>query len=127
MERYANQEINEYFSSGLGNAESSGYCFMHTLENHLLLLDQYSQYLQWFERQVEDGQRTLSFFYRDVLGVLDICISRSHTETTWSTCHGMNMTLPGTEYMQKCIRRIGGGMSRYSNPSPYVGTFPDRL
>jgi len=40
---------------------------MHTLENHLRLLDPYSQYLQWFEGQVEDGQRTLPFFYRDVL------------------------------------------------------------
>jgi len=41
---------------------------MHTLENHLRLLDLYSQYLQWFEGQVEDGPRTLLFFYRNVLG-----------------------------------------------------------
>jgi len=41
---------------------------MHTLENHLRFLDPYSQYLQWFEGQVEDGQRTLPFFYCDVLG-----------------------------------------------------------
>jgi len=41
---------------------------MDTLENHLQFLDPYSQYLQWFEGQVEDGQRTLPFFYRDVLG-----------------------------------------------------------
>jgi len=41
---------------------------MHTLENHLRFLDPYSQYLRWFEGQVEDGQRTLPFFYRDVLG-----------------------------------------------------------
>jgi len=54
--------------SGLGNAESVGYSSMHTLENHLRFQDPYSQYLQWFEEQVEDGQRTLHFFYRDVLG-----------------------------------------------------------
>ena len=41
---------------------------MHTLENHVRLLDPYSQYLQWFEEQVEDGQSTLPFFYRNVLG-----------------------------------------------------------
>jgi len=41
---------------------------MHTLENHLWFLDPYSQYVQWFEGQVEDGQRTLPFFYRDLLG-----------------------------------------------------------
>jgi len=41
---------------------------MHTLENHLRLLDHYSQYVQWFEGQVEDSQRTLPFFYPDVLG-----------------------------------------------------------
>jgi len=40
---------------------------MHTLENHLQLLDPYSQYLQSFEGQVEDGQRTLRFFYGNVL------------------------------------------------------------
>ena len=60
--------IKDYFSSGLGNAELVGYSSMHTLENHLCFLDPYSQYLQWFEGQVEDGQRTLPFFYRDVLG-----------------------------------------------------------
>ena len=41
---------------------------MHTLENHLLILDPYIQYLQWFEGQVADGQRTLPFFYLNVLG-----------------------------------------------------------
>ena len=60
--------INDYFSSGLGNAESVRYSSRHTLENHLQFLDPYTQYLHWFEGQVEDGQRTLPFFYRDVLG-----------------------------------------------------------
>jgi len=41
---------------------------MHTLENHLRFLDPYSQYLQWFEGQVEDAQTTLPIFYHDVLG-----------------------------------------------------------
>jgi len=41
---------------------------MYTLENPLQLLDPYSQYLPWFQGQVEDGQRTLPFFYREVLG-----------------------------------------------------------
>jgi len=60
--------INDCFSSGLENAKSVGYSAMHTLENHHRFLDPYSQYLQWFEGQVEDGPRTLPFFYRDVLG-----------------------------------------------------------
>jgi len=59
--------INEYFASGLGNSESVGYGSMHTLEKHLRELDPYSRYLQWFEGQVEDGKRTVSFFYRNVL------------------------------------------------------------
>jgi len=54
--------------SGLGGAESVWYSSMHILENDLQLLDLYSQYLQWFERQVEDGQRTLPLFYHNVLG-----------------------------------------------------------
>ena len=41
---------------------------MHTLENHFRLLDRYSQYLPWFEGQVEDCQRTLPFGYCYVLG-----------------------------------------------------------
>jgi len=59
--------INEYFLSGLGNSESVGYGSMHTLEKHLQELDPYTRYLQWFEGQVEDGKRTLSFLYRNVL------------------------------------------------------------
>jgi len=59
--------IKEYFESGLGNSESVGYGSMHTLEKHLRELDLYSRYLQWFEGQGEDGKRTLSFFYRNVL------------------------------------------------------------
>jgi len=41
---------------------------MPRLENHLPLLDPDSHYLQWFEGQVDDGQRTLPFLYRNVLG-----------------------------------------------------------
>jgi hypothetical protein len=59
--------INEYFSSGLGNSASVGYSSMHTLENHLRSFDPYSLYLQWFEGQVDDGRRTLPFFYRNIL------------------------------------------------------------
>jgi len=55
--------INQYFASGLGNSESVGYGSLHTREKHLRELDPYSRYLQWFEGQVEDGKRTLSFFY----------------------------------------------------------------
>jgi len=62
--------INDYFSSGLGNAESVVYSSMYTLENHLRFLDPYRQYLQWFEVQVEDGQRTFPFFYHDGLGCI---------------------------------------------------------
>jgi len=59
--------INEYFSSGLGNASSAGYSSMHTLENLLQPLDPHSAYLQWNEGQVDDSKRTLPFFYRNVL------------------------------------------------------------
>jgi len=58
--------INEYFSSSLGNTSLAGYSSMHTLENLLLALDPHSAYLQWNEGQVDDGKRTLPFFYRNV-------------------------------------------------------------
>jgi len=38
--------LNEYFSSGLGNASSAGYSSMHTLENLLQALDPHSVYLE---------------------------------------------------------------------------------
>jgi len=66
--KVSKSRINQYFSSGLGDAESVGYSSIHTLENHLLLLEPYIQYLQWFEGQVADGQRTWPFFYRNILG-----------------------------------------------------------
>jgi len=59
--------INEYFSSGLGNTSSAGYTSMHTLENLLQALDPHSAYLQWNKGQVDDGKRTLPFFYRNIL------------------------------------------------------------
>jgi len=62
-----NSQINEYFSSGLGNASSAGYSSMHMFENLLQALDPHSAYLQWNEEQVDDGKRTLPFFYRNVL------------------------------------------------------------
>jgi len=37
------------------------------MQNLLRHLDPYSQYLQWLEGHVEDGQRTLAYFYRNVL------------------------------------------------------------
>jgi len=40
---------------------------MHTLENHLRRLDPYGQYLQWFKGKFKDNQRTLPFFYCNIL------------------------------------------------------------
>jgi len=59
--------INDYFSHGIGNSTSVGYSSMHTLENLLRHFDPYSPYLEWLEGHVEDGQRTLPFFCRNVL------------------------------------------------------------
>jgi Plavaka transposase len=59
--------INEYFTNQLGNSDSVGYSSMHTLENFLRRLDPHGPYLQWFEGQAEDDQRTLPFFYRNIL------------------------------------------------------------
>ena len=65
--KVSRSQINESFTNGLGNSALAGYNSMHTLENHLRILDLYSAYLQWFEGQVEDGSRTVPFFYRNVL------------------------------------------------------------
>jgi len=65
--KFSKTRINDYFSNGIGNSTSVGYSSMHTFENLLRHLDPYSPYLQWLEGHVEAGQRTLSFFYRDVL------------------------------------------------------------
>jgi len=65
--KVAKSRINDYFASGLGTS-STAFSSMHTLENHLQHVDPYGPYLAWFEGKVEDGKRTLPFFYRDVLG-----------------------------------------------------------
>jgi len=59
--------INDYFSNGIGNSTSVSYGSGHTFENLLRHLDPYCPYLQWLEGHVEDDQRTLPFFYRNVL------------------------------------------------------------
>jgi len=68
--KVAKRRINDYFSHGIGNSTSVGYSSIHKLEYLLRHLDPYSPYLQWLERHVEDGQRTLPFFYRNVLDCL---------------------------------------------------------
>ena len=65
--KVSKSQINQYFTNRHGTSLLAGYNSMHTLENHLRILDPYSVYLQWFEGQVEDGSRTLPFFYRNVL------------------------------------------------------------
>jgi len=82
---------------------------MHMLENHLRLLDQYSQYLQWVEGQVEDGQRTLPFFYRKVLGCVRYLLRQIAYRDDLVYAPRHDKTPPDREYMQQCIRRIGGG------------------
>jgi len=62
--------INDHFSNCIGNSTSVGYSSMHTLENLLQHLDPYSPYPQWSEGHVEDGQRTLPFFYGNVLDLV---------------------------------------------------------
>ena len=65
--KVSKSQMNEYFTNRLGTSSLAGYNSMHTLENHLRILDQYSAYLQWFEGQFEDGSRTVPFFDRNVL------------------------------------------------------------
>jgi len=60
-------QINDYFSHGIRNSTPVGYSSRHMLDNLLRHLDPYSLYLQWLEGHVEHGQRTLPFFYRNVL------------------------------------------------------------
>ena len=65
--KVSKSQINEYFTNRLGISSLAGYISMHTMENHLWILYPYSAYLQWFEGQVEDGSRTVPFFYHNVL------------------------------------------------------------
>ena len=67
LNKVSKSQINEYFTNGLGNSALACYNAMHTLENHLRILDPYSAYLPWFEGRVEDRCRTVPFFYRNVL------------------------------------------------------------
>jgi len=65
--KVSKSQINDYFSSGLGNSTSVGYSSMYTLEKLLRSLDPYGSYLRWFEGQVENDKRALPFFYRNIL------------------------------------------------------------
>ena len=65
--KVSKSQINEYFSSDLGDLTTDDYCSMYTFENYLLFLDLDRAYLQWFEGQVEDSRRALPFFYRNVV------------------------------------------------------------
>ena len=63
---------------------------MHRLENNLRHLDPYGQYLQWFEEKVENNQRTLSFFYRNILDCIRylLCQIAYQDDLLYAPCHG---------------------------------------
>ena len=56
---------------------------MHTQENYLQFLDPYRSYLQWFEGQVEDSQRTLAVFYCDILGCIRYLLRQIAYRDDW--------------------------------------------
>ena len=77
--KVSKSQINKYFTNRLGSSSLAGYNSRHTLENHLRILDPYSAYLQWFEGHVEDGSRTVPFFYRNVLD----CVRYLHRQIAY--------------------------------------------
>jgi len=80
--------INDNISNGIGNSTSVGYSSMYTLENLLRHLDPYSPYLQWLEGHVEDGQRTLPFFYRNGLDCVRYLLRQiaDHDDLVYAPC-----------------------------------------
>jgi len=106
-EKAPKSRINQYHSSGLGDKESVGYSSIYTLENYLHLLDPYSQYLQWFERQVEHSQRTLPYSYYNILSCDryrihqiayqdDLVYALQHEyDSTWQTIYAEKHTADG--------------------------------
>ena len=65
--KVSKSQINKYFTNRVGTFSLASYNSMHTMENHLQILDPYRTYLQCFEGQGDDGSRTVPFFYCNVL------------------------------------------------------------
>jgi len=86
---------------------------MHTLENLLRHLDPYSPYLQWLEGHVEDGQRTLPFFYRNVLACVRYLLRRIAYRDDFVYAPRREYDQSGQRIYAECIRLTGGGTSKY--------------
>jgi hypothetical protein len=71
----------------------------------------------------KDRLTTAGDLYRSSIAtywiVSDISSARSRTEMTLSTRRGVNTTARDRGYIQKCIRRTGGGTFKYSAPTFY--------
>jgi len=87
---------------------------MHTLENLLQALDPHSAYLQWNKGQVDDGKRSLPFFYRNVLDCVRYLLRQIAYRDDLSTRRAGNTTPMDNRYTQKCTRQTGGGIFNYS-------------
>lgn len=87
--KVSKSQINDYFSSGLGNSASVGYSSMYTLEKRLQSLDPYGSYLRWFEGQVEDDKRTFPFFYRNILDCVRYLLRQItyRDDLVYAPCH----------------------------------------
>ena len=84
------------------------------LENLLQALNPPRAYLEWNEGQIDDGKRTLPFFYRNFKIGSDIGCARSPTEMTSSTSHTGNTTPMDNGYTHKGTWWTGGGIFNYS-------------
>ena len=87
-------QINNYFTSGLGDSASVGYSSMYTLEKGLRSLDPYASNLPWFEREVEDDKRTFPFFYRNILDCVRYLLDRKSTRLNSS--HSSESRMPSS-------------------------------
>ena len=87
--KVSKSQINDYFSSGLGNSASVGYSSMYMLEKHLQSLDPYSSYVWWFEGQVEDDKRTFPFLYCNILGCVRYLLRQItyQNNLVYAPCH----------------------------------------
>ena len=87
--KVSKSQINDYFSSGLGNSASVGYSSIYTLEKHLRSLDPDRSYLRWFKGKVEDDKKTFPFFYRNILDCVRYLLRQItyQDDLVYAPCH----------------------------------------
>ena len=124
--KVAKSQIDAYFAEGLGGRDSRSFFSTYTLPQYLDILDPFHEYLVRAEASIDDGRLATIFYYRNIID----CVRYLIREVAYSSdivYAPIRQYEVRSDYIQRCIRRTGGGIPRYEIGPDVTGSWHWKL